>query len=369
MTTKRALIIFPDEWVNYSPSVLNSIEVLQQQGFEVELLSFAFDYFKVDKLQIKHTQITIPAKMYKLLSRLKWYEGFKLRALKTLLYWRRNNHYQVVLGIDNIGYLAGNSYFKHTIYFSLEVKKDIYFDACIAQNVQHCIIQSVERYNFLFDAVATKPTQLLVQNAPILPATFSVTNDQINARNKQLVYWGNIANFYGIEPVIDCLYQLPAEYTLTLRGIKNEAYNNFLTNKYSVLIAQKRLLFNYEYIAQSTILEVMKQYYIGFAMYDFNKLKSSDYNFVSSPSGKQFNYMAAGVPTIAQNIVGFNPIAINNAGVLLQDFNIDTILQAIVSIQNNYVYYAHNATKAAYQYNYSTCFAKAISVVNKENLK
>jgi glycosyltransferase involved in cell wall biosynthesis len=363
MTPKRALIVFPDEWINYSPSMLNSIALLSQRGYAVELLSFGFSHFNASTVNSKHTHITIPFIVYKWLGKIKAYEPLKYWLLMLLLFFKRNTTYGVVIGVDNIGYGTVRAFFKHAIFFSLEVKKDKYFTQCLQLGITHCIIQSAERYHFLFDDSGCTPAQLIVQNAPIIPTNFNVSDTEINARTKQLVYWGNIANFYGIEPLIDALILLPNQYTLTLRGVKNEVYHTHLQAKYATLIQAQRLLFNYDYVPQELLLNQMKQYYIGFVMFDFSKIKTSDFNCVSSPSGKQFNYMAAGLPTIGQDIIGFAPIAQNNAGILLPTFDAQSVVTAINTIENNYSTYAHNAVKASIHYDFNTCFTKAINSV------
>ena len=99
-------------------------------------------------------------------------------------------------------------------------------------------------------------------------------------------------------------------------------------------------------------------------MFDFTKIKTTDYNCISSPSGKQFNYMAAGLPTIGQNIVGFAPIAQHNTGILLDEFNTATIINAIHNVETNYTALANNALKAAQHYNFKTCFSKVLITVS-----
>lgn len=363
MAQKRALIVFPDEWINYSPSMLNSIVLLTERGYAVDLLSFGFSHFNASKVNANHTHITIPFIVYKWLSKIKAYDFLKYGLLTLLLFLKRNTTYGVVIGVDNIGYATAHKFFKQAIFFSLEVKKNNYFTKCLQHGITHCIIQSAERYHFLFDESSCIPAQLIVQNAPIIPPHFNVNDAEINARTKQLVYWGNIANFYGIEPLIDALILLPSQYTLTLRGVKNELYNTHLQYKYATLIQAQRLLFNYDYVPQELLLNEMKNYYIGFVMFDFSKIKTSDFNCISSPSGKQFNYMAAGLPTIGQDIIGFAPIAQNNAGILLPTFDAQSIVTAIIKIENNYNIYAHNALKASIHYDFKRSFTTAIDTV------
>lgn len=365
MPQKLALIVFPDEWINYSPSMLNSIDVLNEQNYQVHLLSFGRSNFNVSAINAKHTQINIPFWLYKLLGKLKLYENLKYWILCGLLFLKRNTNYTTVIGVDNIGYAATRRFFEQALFFSLEIKKDVFFDKCTALGINYCVIQSTERYNFLFGDTVHKPTPLYVQNAPTLPINFSVTTHEINNRTKQLMYWGNIANFYGIEPLIDTLQLLPNEYSLTLRGIKNENYDTVLRNKYAQLITTNRLIINYTYVPQEELLNEMKTYYIGFVMFDFTKIKTTDYNCISSPSGKQFNYMAAGLPTIGQNIVGFAPIAENSAGILLDEFNTATIIDAIHDIEKNYTGLAQNALQAAQQYDFKTCFSRVLIVVSR----
>ena len=135
MAQKRALIVFPDEWINYSPSMLNSIALLTERSYAVDLLSFGFNHFNVSTVDAKHTHITIPFVVYKWLGKIKAYEPLKYWLLILLLFFKRKTTYDVVIGVDNIGYGTARTFFKHAIFFSLEVKKDKYFTQCLQQGI------------------------------------------------------------------------------------------------------------------------------------------------------------------------------------------------------------------------------------------
>ncbi len=357
---KKALIVFPDEWIAYSPSILNSIALLQKNNYECYTIAFSFKYFNKVTVSGNCKLIHINETLYKILSRLKVYNPLKYLILLLYVgfYKLHINQFDIILGIDNIGYSAAKTFYKNSLFFSLEVNITDYWKKACKKGIGHLIIQSQERANYLATHLNNKPKITFLQNAPM--CTNIVFYNNFTTRNKNLIYWGNVESYYNIDILINCVPLLSSEYTLTLRGIKNERYHAQLLKNYADLINSNRLILNYDYIQQDEIINLLQNYYIGFAMYDFNKLKESNFNFISSPSGKQFNYMAATVPTVAQKIIGFKPIAENNAGILLNDFNTESILKAIKNIESNYELYCNNAYKASQLYNFETSFDQLI---------
>ncbi|HEX6160189.1 MAG TPA: hypothetical protein VF111_08495, partial [Thermoanaerobaculia bacterium] len=71
----------------------------------------------------------------------------------------------------------------------------------------------------------------------------------------------------------------------------------------------------------------------GFCFYDFNILARDDFNYVSCPSGKLFNYLAAGVPVIGSDVLGLQPVREKGCGVLLPDPTPHAIAEAIAMIE------------------------------------
>ena len=67
----------------------------------------------------------------------------------------------------------------------------------------------------------------------------------------------------------------------------------------------------------------------GFCFYDFNLIKKNDFNYLSAPSGKLFNYYAAGVPVIGSEILGLQSVRDYATGVLLQELTPETIANGV----------------------------------------
>ena len=65
-----------------------------------------------------------------------------------------------------------------------------------------------------------------------------------------------------------------------------------------------------------------------------------------------FAYLAAGVPVIGNNLEGLKMIEDFEAGILINDFEPETILHAITKIKSNYDFYKQNCIKAAKHYSF-----------------
>ena len=96
---------------------------------------------------------------------------------------------------------------------------------------------------------------------------------------------------------------LPSEYTLTLKGFKSEKFFDFVKEGYRELIENGKLLFDFEYTPQEKVIDSISNFSIGITGYDL-ELAQQDFNYLSSPAGKLFNYYAAGLPVLGINILG-----------------------------------------------------------------
>jgi O-antigen/teichoic acid export membrane protein len=357
---KSILIIFPDEWLQYSPSVLNFYQCCNEK-FNTKLIyvdNGRFNNFKlvenfksinIGKFAAYFWRKTFGYKLYKIIRLL-----FALLSIKLF-----DKHYDIVVGIDSSGYLPTKLFFKNAIYFSLETEKDNFYKLSLKLGIERLIIQSEERKEYMIGANENVEV-FYIQNAPIL------NNESVyitGNKEKRILYMGNIDFGYGLEQFIECIKELDKEYTLTLKGIKNENFYNWLHDKYKSLIESNRLLFNFDYIEQSKIIEYCSKFYIGITGYDLELAKKS-FNYFSSPAGKLFNYYAAAVPVIGIDIIGLKSVKQFNSGILIDKVTPEKIKKAIQIIENDYKNFASNCLIAAKHFDFKRSFTIFIDKVD-----
>lgn len=360
---RSALIVFPDEWLQYSPSVLNFYKCCSEKyhtclvyvdngHFKNEGLAENAYSIRIGKFAAYFWRKTLGYKFYKILRLF-----FLLLRIK--LFSRR---YDLVVAIDSSGYLVSKLLFNEVVYYSLETEKDAYFRACRSLGISDLIIQSKERREFLVGDDESVNVYY-IQNAPIL-APFEM--QPRHPTKKRLLYMGNIEFGYGLEQFISCVKDLGPEYTLTLKGIRNEKFNAWLEATHQDLIASGRLITDNSYVGQSRILEFVSAYHIGITGYDLELAKKS-FNYFSSPAGKLFNYYAAGVPVIGINIVGLKSVADFGAGVLLDEVSPANIRDAIRRIEADYDNCRQNCLRAAQEFDFRRGFDEFIERIGPDS--
>lgn len=351
---KSILIVFPDEWLQYSPSVLNLYECCKQ-NYYTKLVYVDNGKFKNDNLVEHYSNIIIGKTAAYFWRKTLGYKFYKvLRLFFTLLFIKIfDRKYETVIGIDSSGYFITKLFFNDAIYFSLETEKDVYYRLCQKLGFETLLIQSKERKDFMIGDDESINVFYL-QNAPILDKNIKRFEGK---KEKRILYMGNIEFGYGLENFIDCVKEFDKDYTLTLKGIKNDKYFIWLNERYADIISSGKLIFDFNYVEQSKIIEYVSHFYIGITGYDLELAKKS-FNYFSSPAGKLFNYYAAGVPVIGIDIVGLKSVNDFNAGVLIDSVNSEQIKKAIKSIEANYIECTQNCLKASEEFNFKKGFEK-----------
>ena len=358
---KSILIVFPDEWLQYSPSVLNLYHCCNEK-FNTKLIYIDNDKFDNNDLVEASKKIRIHKLTAYISRKTLGYKFYKvLRLFITLLFVKLfDKRYDMVIAIDSSGYVATKLFFPKAIYFSLETEKDVYYRISQKLGIENLIIQSKERKEFMVGN-GLNTEVFYIQNAPIL------TNQPISIKektDKRILYMGNIEFGYGLEQFIECIKELDNTYTLTLKGIKNDKYFNWLHQKYDDLINSGKLLFDFNYVEQSKIIEYVSQFYIGITGYDLALAKQS-FNYFSSPAGKLFNYYAAAVPVIGIDIIGLKSVKDFKAGVLIDEVIPSKIESAIHIIEKEYTTYSANCLLAAKEFDFKRSFDYFINNVDQ----
>lgn len=351
------LIVFPDEWLQYSPSVLNLYQCCSELAY-TRLVYVDNGRFQNKGLAEHSSSIHIGRLAAYAWRKTFGYKFYKVLRLIMRLLWIRlfGRRYDMVIAIDSSGYLATRLLFRQAVYFSLETEQDVYYRLSRKLGIDTLLIQSQERKEFM---VGDDPdvNVFYLQNAPILPLQLPAIDTH---KKKRILYMGNIEFGYGLEHFIDCVKDLPPEYTLTLKGIRNDRYMAWLEERYAGLIGSGKLIFDFNYVEQSKIIDYVSQYYIGITGYDLELAKKS-FNYFSSPAGKLFNYYAAGVPVIGIDIVGLKSVRDFGAGVLIDAVNAANINKAIMEIESRYEACANNCQAAAREFDFQKGFDRFIA--------
>lgn len=362
----RALVVFPDEWLQYSPSVLNLYQCLKEK-YDTKIVYVDNGRFANEGLADNYKQIRIGKFAAYFWRKTFGYKFYKiLRLLLSLCFIKLfDKRYDIVIAIDSSGYLATKLFFNQSIYFSLEVEKDNYFKLSSLLGIDTLIIQSKERKEYLL-GTETGTEVYYIQNSPILKEEPKAIT---SPKEKRILYMGNIEFGYGLEQFIECIKGLGADYTLTLKGIKNEKYFTWLQQNYRDLIDSGKLTFDFNYVEQAKVIEYTSQYYIGVTGYDLELAKRS-FNYFSSPAGKLFNYYAAGIPVIGIDIVGLKSVKDFKAGILVDEVTPAKIESAIKAIESNYNSFSENCIAASKEFDFKKSFDHFIGrVSNREKKK
>jgi O-antigen/teichoic acid export membrane protein len=349
---KRILIVFPDEWLQYSPSVLNLYKCCSEKHF-AKLVYVNNGKFRNDGLADVSAHVNIGKFAAYFWRKTFGYKFYKVLRLYFVLLWIkiRDRKYDHIIAIDSSGYLPARLLFRNTVYFSLETEKDIYYDLDKMLGIDTLIIQSPERKDYM---VGDDPAirVFYIQNAPILDGQRKL---QAQGKEKRILYMGNIEFGYGLEQFIEAVLSLSNEYSLTLKGIKNDRYFSFLNEKCRAQIEKRRLIFDFDYVPQEKVINYVSQYYIGITGYDLELAKQS-FNYYSSPAGKLFNYYAAGIPVIGIDIIGLKSVKDFNAGALMDEVTPQKIKSAIEKVESDYKNISANSLKAAEHFDFRKAF-------------
>ncbi len=359
---EKILILFDGWHLAYSPTI-NQLYDLLIRDYDVTIVAETSKKFDGKKLIGKNViyyecikkKPTFVYKIYFALIALKNKEArllkgnkikfreyyYRFLMLKNLL---QNNKYKRILAVD-IKNLFYCSLLKQRVDFiSLEIGTGENLLPLIDTTLINCvIIQSKERLDYLFKHKMFKV--FFIQNAPV----FKEVN--IIAGRKGLLYGGTAWDPFGLYHCLNYLRIFKNE-TLTINGAVPAFDRKKINELYKDLLAENRLIINEKYIENVELVNYFSQFEIGFCFYNFEIKWINHFNYKSAPSGKLFKYLAAGVPVVCSDIIGFNFVNQFKCGVLISHLKPEKINEAIQIIRNNYAEYVANAITAAKHFSF-----------------
>lgn len=353
--SKEILILFPDEWLSHSPTILNLARSLEEVC-AVKVITFDDGTFDNESLEGgPYSFIRINRALARLLlRRVRFMYGLikSMLLLKAVRDFRRWNEPAQVIAVDSIGLWVAQRVFGRAHFLSLETKKDFFMRWCNRENILSLVIQSEERARFLFGD--TRPRTFFIQNAPALPRDRLHTVEE-KPFDGRLIFLGNIVPEHGIFSCLDAVEEMAGEgITLTIKGVlyRNRVKQRIL-RRYGHLLKAGKVTLDQTYVEQDRIIDFLGRFSIGFCLYDFRILSKKDFNYLSSPSGKVFNYYAAGVPVIGTDVPGLFSVKDFNAGVLLPEPSIPGIKRAIRDISGRFDFYRTRCLEAARHFDFA----------------
>jgi hypothetical protein len=228
---KEVLIIFPDPQLPYSPTTLNLFYELKKH-FKVTLLSAEpaafYSLQKVDDPEIIYfsyheDQPIYPGLIKRVVNKVKnkynppTSEALQIKSLTTA---RAKKIIEFVKDFD--GEIIAVDFFalwcvqqagKKAHLISLEIlENDIYKKTCNFSFIKSIIIQSSDRYDYLFGEGNYR--HFFIQNSP----PYIPLAPDYSLRSKyNLIYCGSAMPWFGIVSCLDFIEDFP-EYTLTIKG-------------------------------------------------------------------------------------------------------------------------------------------------------
>jgi hypothetical protein len=334
---QRCLIVFPDDWISYSPTVVYLISTLLEHGVKVCTV-YVQSKYEVSAVPGAVAPVRIGKLTQRVLERLGLYGLY--RAIRITMRLQFLPPADIALGVDSLGALcvqwAGSGQFD---FLSLEVRRDLAFRLLKADRIRHVLIQSPERYDYLFDK--RSGSVIYVQNSPILHMPVEARRATSPLR---LVYLGNAIAAHGIFECID-LVAADAELRLEICGLVDPEVR--------VRVAQSgasdRIHLHDEYVEQANIRTYLTRFDVGLCLYNVSE---ADFNYQSIPSGKLFNYFSAALPVVGTDMIGLRAIRDFAAGELIRSNSVDELHRALEKVRAHYDEYSQGATRAAHHFEF-----------------
>lgn len=341
------LIVTLNDYIVYQPTILNLYDVLTEE-YEVTIISFEPQFISKQRDEIRNIIYLKPNVFLKeVLNKTDLILGKLTKFLKKILPGI-NYHYlyynfqlpkvlerelvkhkpDVVIAVDVPALVVSQGIFGKVHFLSLEIdNKDPFFKKIKKDLISSVFIQSSSRFQYLFQQ-ADIPC-FLVQNSPVS----RFPRKAAEARSG-LVWAGTILDRFGVYDCVEFIKKYEG-YKLVLKGGAEKNTLQYIQTYYQDLMANGRLEIDRAYLPEKEFIGYLSSFRIGFCFYSWALIESS-VNYQTAPSGKLFMYMAAGVPVVACRIPGFQFVEDFGAGILIDNYQPETIKKAIERIEADY---------------------------------
>lgn len=376
---KSVLIIFTDPHLPYAPTIINLFNELKKH-VRVTIITpepdKLFSLQKIDDpdiiyLENDNSLMNKWSRVKRLINRVSA-EIFPpdpiqvtnryLQNAKSLAIVKKISQFEgEIIAVDFLALWCVEQAGKSAHLVSLEIyTNDSYRANCSFNKIKSVLIQSEERYRYLFKDLNLE--RFLVQNAP---SYLKFQPDLISRKKNDLIYCGSAVPGFGIFSCLDFLQDYP-EYTLTIKGAVPPATKEAINISYSTLYKENRLVIDDSYMDADTLTHYISTFRAGFVFYDFYRFEYlRTFNYYTAPSGKMFQYFNSGVPVIGNKLSGLEMIESSNAGVLIPYLSSLQIKIALDKIESSYLNTAENAKKLSEKFDFTSNIQSFISIIKK----
>lgn len=361
---ERVLVLFPDDWVPFSPTVLRLAAHLAAD-FDVTVRCLdtgRFDHSKLDR------GVFCPVRLPGWLATVLRKTGLMLPARGLVLAMssrRLAKSSRHVIAIDGAGAAASALLGRPFHFLSLEIRRWSPARWLVPRLARSIAIQSRARLEYQFPGLRNdRLPVVMLQNAPPFDAAACppITHRSPDRAHPRLVYLGNLIPAHGLRPMLALLRAWP-EASLTLRGPAPEATRTLLASTCGDLLQSGRLSLDTRYLEEEELGAYLSSFDIGLCLYDLTGSLRRDFNYLSAPSGKMFNYFAAGLPVLGSAIEGLSPVAGHDAGRLVDGNDTETLLAAGREIMAGHAGFRAGALRAAEAFDFQASAARWVDVL------
>jgi alpha-maltose-1-phosphate synthase len=222
----------------------------------------------------------------------------------------------------------------------------------LLQYVDHLIVVNPFIVEVFKDKYQSLPKTTVIQNIPIYrkEVLSEIENNYfrikygLNKKDFLLIYQGGLDPYRGLEEILLAMKYLPNHFKLVLLG------NGRIKKELQDLVQQENLsnrVFFHDTVPSNKILSYTKEADVGLVMYK----NISQNNYFSTPN-KIFEYLLAGIPTVASNHPGKSYIVRNDQTGICTDETPVKIAEAVMQIYKNYDFYKENCLKSRTKYSW-----------------
>lgn len=366
---KQAVIFFPNHHLAYSPTTINLYKLLQAK-FNVKIIAPYPSLFNNSELPNVNVEYFIdePTSLFAKLEAmfrfslqliLSFFSGkknvYSYAIAKALIKYDRifkrasvvhqNDH---IIVIDFLFLKLASKYFSKINFVSLELTDNLIplVNTIDEKRINAVVIQSKERYDYVFGD--KKLNTFFVQNSVVYDPS-QLSNSKVQ---NTIIFNGTASATFGFFYFLDFLLEYGNQFQGIVKGAILPNIKSEIQSKYSSLLHEQKLVLDDGYIDNDDLVNYVSKYEVGVCFYDMDQINHNRFNYLSAPSGKMFTYFASGVPIIASNISGLKIIEEYKAGVLINDYKPQTILEALLKIKQNYQQYSTNCLAAALHFSF-----------------
>lgn len=356
---KHFAILFYDEHLAYSPTLLNLINILRENNKVSIIAPPPVGFTKLEDPDVNYVdmdwRLARTASIYRLKmfgkrlglstspdTHLEPATYVKVHSLRNAL---KSISFDGCIAVDPTALWIAQSVGVQPHFLSLELFERPLSKYVNYQSIQSFCIQSQERMDAGPFANVSCPVFFLPNSTVFkeVPATTRSTN--------QLLFCGTATQGFGI---YTCLHFLQdnSKFQMTVQGTLPDDVWTDILKFWPNLIETRQLIINRKYIEESEMNAFLVHFRIGFCIYDTRVKYINNINYQTAPSGKLWKYLAAGIPVIGSDIQGLSIVKERNCGVLISQLTSDAVSAAIESIESDYVGYQNRALETAKEYSF-----------------